>query len=338
MNQALADALQQEVSKLNPSPVIELYELDTTPCGEDGDHLYFHNGTGGFAVPVSFMGVSYTPLPIIVKGFELNGTGEPPRPTLSILNAGGFMSSAVLKMDDLIGAIVTRRRTFARFLDGSEEAAPVQYPPDIFKIVQKTREDRILVEFELGSGLDLDGIRFPTRMVVATYCQHVYRGAGCRFSDEYVVAGSDQTPLNGVLKCRRYWENNAYYTKDETVLYNNGLYICIVGTGVKIIGDAQSPSNSASWTRIQLFRGAYDSATAYNVNDVVFVTTAVARQFYIALRSVPAGVSPPNRVYWKLDTCGKSLTHCRWRFDPMQLNQSALPFGAFPGTLSIPEV
>lgn len=343
MNQELADRLQEEVNKLNPSPVIELFELDTRPCGEDGDVLYFHNGTGGFSVPISFMGISYTPMPISVKGFELNSTGEPPRPTLSMLNAGGFLSMAVLKMDDLIGALFTRRRTFARFLDGEPEAKPVQYPPDVFTIVQKTREDRLLVEFELGSGLDLDGVRFPTRTVVATYCQHIYRGVGCRFSGEYVVAGINNSPATGILKFRGPWENNLRYSKDETVQFNSGgdlgIYVCIIAPNTVITGDASSPLDSSKWTRIQRYRGEFSATTGnYVENDVVYITAKTGRQFYKAVRAVPLNIKPPNKIYWMFDECGRSVNHCRWRFDPMKLNRYPLPFGAFPGTMSIPDV
>lgn len=342
MNQELADLLQQEVAKLNPSPVIELYELDTRPCGDDGDLLFFHNGTGGYAVPITFLGNTYTSLPIIVRGFELSGSGEPARPTLSILNAGGFMSAAVLKMQDLIGAIVTRRRTFARFLDTEETAAPVQYPPDIFKIVQKTREDRLLVEFELGSGLDLDGVRFPARQVVSTYCQHVYRGAGCRFAGNYTVAGTNNTTAPGILRFRNYWDQTETYTRDDSVLFNTGseegLYICIITQGTSISGADASPLVSASWQRAQRFRGEFvPTVSNYLTNDVVYVNNGVGRQYYIAIRSVPISVRPPNKLFWHFDECGKSLNHCRWRWDPLKTNRNPLPFGAFPGTISIPE-
>jgi len=340
VTQEQADLLQQEVTRLNPSAVIELYELDTTPCGEEGDHLFFHNGTGGFAVPISFMGQAYTALPIQVKGFELSGTGEPARPTLSVMNAGGFMSAAVLKMDDLIGAVLTRRRTFARFLDGEPEAAPIQYPEDIYRIVQKTREDRLIVEFELGSGLDLDGVRYPPRTVVASYCQHVYRGLGCRFPNQFVISGTNLNPATGVLNYRGSWDSNVRYLLNDSVWFNNngvlGLFQSISVTDIQ--GDAQSPSNPALWVQLQNFRGLYSTASTYSINDVVYTEPPTARQYYLAIRAVPLGVKPPNSIYWRVDECGKSLTHCKWRFDPRRTNQTPLPYGGFAGTLTVPTV
>lgn len=336
--------LFEEVAKLNPSPVIELYELDTRPCG-DGDVLFFHNGTGGYAVPVVFKGQSYTPIPIRVTGFELTGTGEPPRPTMSILNAGGFMSAAVLKLDDLIGAKLTRRRTFARFLDGESDAAPVEYPIDLYVVVQKTREDRLLVEFELGTGLDLDGVVFPPRTIQAQYCQHAaYRGEGCRFSGEYVVSGEGPAPANGMLNFTGSWDSLTWYQRDDTVFFVyggvSGIYKCIAAPGTSISGNTSSPADSSKWTRLQRYRGMYNAATTdYVINDVVKRIFTTGPQLYIAIRNtVPVNTPLSNTFFWRIDSCGKSLTHCKWRFDPRRLNQLPLPFGGFPGTLTIPEV
>lgn len=339
MNQYLADALQREVTRLNPSPVVELFEFDSTPCGDGGEVLHFHNGTQGYSTAISFRGVVYQPLPIQVKGFELSGTGTPPRPTLSIMNAGGFVSSLVLKLSDLIGAVLTRRRTFARFLDGEPDAADVQYPPDIFFVVQKTREDRLLVEFELGSGLDLDGVQFPGRTITSSYCQHVYRGQGCRFLGQYVVA-SKTGPLPGLTRYRGTWLATNRYSPDDVVWFDpgvGGLYQCIAGA--VITGDENSPMHTDLWVRLQRYLGEYNPASSYVKDDVVFRSVPqYGRNYYIATRPVPATVSPPNEVFWTLDFCGKSISNCRWRFDPLKINRLPLPFGGFPGTLTIPEI
>ncbi len=339
MNQDLADALQREVTRLNPSPIVELFEFDSTPCGDGGEVLYFHNGTQGLSTAIRFRSVVYNPLPIQVKGFELSGSGSPPRPTLSIMNAGGFVSSAVLKFDDLIGAVLTRRRTFARFLDGESDAADVQYPPDVFYVVQKTREDRLVVEFELGSGLDLDGVQFPARTITSSYCQHLYRGQGCRFLGQYVVAGRNGA-MPGVQKYRGTWLPTNRYYQDDTVWFEgaeSGLYQSVSATVVT--GDDTSPLHTDLWRRLQRFMGEYSSGSTYEKDDVVFRTLQkYGRAYDIALRSVPQGVPPPNEVFWRPDFCGKSISNCRWRFDPLKINRLPLPYGGFPGTLTIPDI
>lgn len=346
-----SEILHREVLKLNPSPVVELFELDVRPCAIDSvlyfqsisiqDALRFHNGSGGMRIEhVRFKNNAYQPLPIRVKGFEFLGTGEPPRPTLSIMNVGGFMSSLILQTKDLVGATLTRRRTFARFLDGSVDASPIEYPPDIFRVVQKTREDRIMVEFELGSGLDLDGVKYPVRTITADYCQHVYRGPGCRFAGTYVVADRDGVAFRGMTKFRGNWDASVDYAEGETVWFapTQGVHLMHVPGTVK--GENYNPYYSAYWERIQRYRGEFDSAgTDYVQNDVVFVSSSIGRTFYIALTpTVPTGVTPPNAVFWKACSCSKNLTNCRYRFDPFVTNANPLPYGGFTGTLTIPEV
>lgn len=351
MNLEQSEILHREVTKLNPSPVIELFELDVRPCDVDSvlyfktlplqEALRFHNGTASSELDyVRFDGNTYQPLPIKVKGFEFSGSGTQPRPTLSIMNVGGFMSSLIIQTKDLVGAKLTRRRTFARFLDGQPEGSGVQYPPDVFVVVQKTREDRLVVEFELGSGLDLDGVRYPRRTITSSYCQHVFRGAGCRFAGTYVVMDKDGIAFEGMRSFRGTWNDQATYSNGQTVWFDQtkSVYICTAASSVS--GSANYPLNTTHWRRVQQFRGEYSSTTAdYVAQDVVFRSTQLGRIYYIAITpTVAAGVTPPNPIFWKVGECPRNLTACRTHFDPFSQGRTPLPMGAFPGTLTIPEV
>lgn len=330
-----AQLLQREVTRLNPSPIVQLFELDTRPCGDDGTVLYFHNGTTVQQTQVKFQGVIYEALPIEVTGFSLSQDGEPPRPVMRIMNIGGFISAMMNQMDDLVGAKLLRRRTFQKFLDSESTARNVQFPPDEFFIVQKTAENRMIVEFELGTGLDLDGINFPRLKVQSSYCSATYRGEGCRFAGQYAVANpSADLMVGGSEKFRGQWTPNAVYSVGDLTYSDGGVYSCIQ----QATGIPQRPSNASYWTRVQLSQGEYNSANSYATGDVVFITINGSVHYFLASRAVPVGVSPPNAVYWSADSCAKSLVHCRMRFDPQRVGLVALPFNGFPGTSTIPSI
>src|SRR5688572_23904205 len=351
--------LLREVQKLTPSPIVELYELDLTNVGDDSI-LYFHNGTNGLTnqlAEVSFRNIRYVAMPISVTGFELSGTGEPPRPSLTIMNVGGFLSSLALKTNDLVGAKFTRRRTFAKFLDGMPDAAPIEFPVDIFFVEQKTQENRQIVKFELGTGFDLDGVFFPTRQITSGYCSHPrYRGPGCRFAETMVItdaanrlvagAGSDfKTP------CYKgtFIFSTQYSATDSVGYTDNGVWGVYVALSNPPLGTL--PTNVTYWKRVQKFRGQYSSEvkgtvdgidyTDYVAGDVTYTTRNDVPVFGVVkpevVGFVPCAFPLPNAKYWITDVCSKVINACGYRFDPRRVN-SPMPFGGFPGTLNLPTV
>jgi lambda family phage minor tail protein L len=336
--------LFQEVHKLNPSAIVELFELNASDIGDD-NILYFTNGTTGHTGdPVSFNGQTYTPLPIIIKGFESKNDGTPPRPVMTISNVNGWMSFLMQATKDLVGAKITRRRTFAKYLDGQPEAANVQYPPDVYIVEQKLRENRLVVEFELGCGYDLDGVVFPVRQVTSGICGWDYRESGCSFSGRYCVTDRNNTVLNGATNITP-WEQGLTYAAGRNVTFADASDVFGVYQALQTAsGASQGPQNTVYWKRVQRYRGEYDAeVTDYTTGDVIFITRFNRRQFYYCswqhsiMPCVPQGTMPPNIVYWTADVCSKTLQGCRYRFDPT-LNGNPIPFGGFPGTLNLPEV
>ncbi len=108
-------AITSEIQKLEPSAIIELFELDGTSFG--GDVFRFHAGTNGLRQNVVWQGNTYTAFPAQASGFDMSGNGQLPRPKLVMANVTGAITLLVLEYDDLLGAKVTRRRTMAKFLD-----------------------------------------------------------------------------------------------------------------------------------------------------------------------------------------------------------------------------
>lgn len=108
-------AITSEIQKLEPSAIVELFELDATSMG--GDVQRFHGGTNGLLQPVVWQGNSYQPFPIQASGFDYSGNGQMPRPKVTVANISGAISLLVMEYDDLLGAKLTRKRTLVKYLD-----------------------------------------------------------------------------------------------------------------------------------------------------------------------------------------------------------------------------
>jgi lambda family phage minor tail protein L len=176
-----------EIQKLSPSALIELFELDAVALG--GDVRYFHAGTNELGGDVVWQGNTYTRLPIEATGFEMRGSGTLPRPLIRLSNMQGLIAAEARESGGFLGAKVTRRRTFARFLDavnfaaGNPEADPTQALPDeIWYVDRKSNEDQTMIEFELASALDMVGMLLPRRQIIQNTCTWLYRDGNCNYT------------------------------------------------------------------------------------------------------------------------------------------------------------
>ena len=198
---AIASAYE-ELAKLNPSAIIELFEvhLDNTLHGST-DVYRFHAGANAEVTGnVVFGGNTYTRIPVKAEGFEFSNTGTLPRPTLTISNLDGTITTLLLLVNattagnDLGGAEVRRIRTLKKFLDGEATADPnAKFPDERWYVDRKANESRDSVTFELASKFDLAGQKLPKRQVVANVCQWVYRSSECSYTgtDYYDVNGNE---------------------------------------------------------------------------------------------------------------------------------------------------
>jgi lambda family phage minor tail protein L len=162
------------VQKLTPGQLIELFTIDLTPIGEPTTYS-FCSGIMDDGTIVAFGGVNYSPLPVESEGWEQTGEGKLPRPIIRLSNITGVFLSIIQQYNDLVGAILTRRRTFYRYLDGQVNANPsAQFPIDRFIIDRKTKHNKIQLEFELVSDLDIENVYLPRKQAMSL-CTHRYR-------------------------------------------------------------------------------------------------------------------------------------------------------------------
>lgn len=165
---------------------IDLFVLDASKLG--AGTFYFHAGTNELKNNVIWQGQEYIALPITASGFAYDAASFP-RPRLQLANIQGLFSTLIRSYNDLVGTTITRKRTAVRYLDavnfsgGNPSANPAEHLEDeIFIVTQKVSENKLYIEFELGSALDLTNVYLPSRFVNANFCPFKYRGEECSYT------------------------------------------------------------------------------------------------------------------------------------------------------------
>lgn len=194
--------IKNEVQKTETSEYIELWELDLTIFS---DSIYYFTVNAKESGDVVWNGNTYTPMDIEANGFEWDGT-RLPTPKLSFSLTNQVIRTFILSYGDMLGAKVTRTRTYRKFLDGEPTANPNEYfSKDVYIINQKTTENKFLVELELSSYLDQQNIEVPLRRTI-TFCPWKYRrynGSGFDY-----IASDNACPYTGT----NYFDENGTST------------------------------------------------------------------------------------------------------------------------------
>lgn len=198
--------LVEELVNLTPSAMMEFFELNVRdlpgfdendpfdfevglPLEDVGIYRFYNWGMNELDAAVTWKGKIYQPYPIDISGFSLEGEKQIPRPVLSISNLLPVAQELVNKYDDILGGKVTRKRTFARFLDPINFISGVnsefdinnivELPDTIYYIRKKNSEDIATIVFELSSPWDVEGVKLPRRIMNADVCPWKYRGVEC---------------------------------------------------------------------------------------------------------------------------------------------------------------
>lgn len=190
--------IQADVQALAADTLIELFILDTTALG--GLVYRFHAGTNPLNGSVVWQGQTYSPMPIEAQGFEFTGSGKIPRPTLRVQNVDGLLGAVVDAYQDLLGALVTRKRTFLKYLDAVNFPGGVNataddtagFPDDVYAIARKSSHTKTIIEFELASSMDVHGVVVPRRQILQHLCTWAYRSAECGYTGGAVATVDDE--------------------------------------------------------------------------------------------------------------------------------------------------
>jgi lambda family phage minor tail protein L len=360
--------IAKEVTSLEPSALITLYEIDVSDLQAtlnlgtgpiEQSVLRFHNMEVLNQTTIAFRGQAYHPVPIMTDGFEMKSDGSLPRPTLTFVslkaiddlasnNQFASLKRALLELNNMIGAKVIRIRTFAKFLDASgndfikeagqfTESTNPEFPRDLYYIERKIAEDKNTMQFELASTMDMENFKLPGRLCLANRCPWTYRGEGCcyEFKATSLTAASGQKDTFGATGHLPNFAPPIANDEDELL------------TGILTGSNKQAFYNPYTVSASAPTQYDFDKAGGYTQGSVVYVTKNGIKFYYVAkLGGVPAQTGPPpNSSYWEADQCSKTLQGCKLRWGkngaakngstPSISNDPAnkfLPFGGFPGT------
>jgi lambda family phage minor tail protein L len=180
--------ISRDIHSLEPGAIVELYEIDLTPIDPAAGVTRFHAGTNELREPVVWQGHTYAPRPVSASGFGITIQGAAPRPKFQVSNipvggAVGMMTLLNRNYDDLVGAIITRRRALVKYLDAvnfpgsvNPTADPTaEIPLDVYYVERRVTENRVYCEYELSSIYDLTGVMLPGRTIIRDTCMYSYR-------------------------------------------------------------------------------------------------------------------------------------------------------------------
>lgn len=374
-------SLMHELTNLTPSSLMTLFEIDFTnvvqsinsslvkdsneiglfPNFEQGKEniLRFHNNIKVFNSYIIWQGKTFFPAPIMAEGFEITSRGVLPSPTLSLtsqteegIEALSIIRRVIRKYGDIVGAKVTRIRTFAKFLDKNnfsdisspdsqrgiyasnfpEEYEPDPYaelPRDVFFVERKASEDKNSINYELSSSLDVEGIKLPRRVVTASKCGFTYRGCGCFYEGD---GNSAQSLADHVYK--------------KCGIRRTDLTLPEDAPPVATIND-QNIKDMIGVSEL-VFKGRYSSKAFYASGDYIYMEKNGVRYYFVAKVDIPATenteYSPPNPDFWIADLCSKTLQGCRKRWgaqgsviigESEDFKKGELQFGGFPNATKL---
>ena len=349
--------LNKELSSLTPNTLIELFEIDFSNLQTNFEMLDDLYGVNLGAEPVYrfcsmingtnsivWQGKSYQALPIKMTGFEQKSDGRLPRPTMTLANPEGIFSKIIRSNNDFANCVVTRRRTYVKFLDEENfqnRNSPDQtstklnpfgksdpnshLPDDLYFINKKIQENRKYIEFELVSSLEVEDSPVPARVVLSDYCGWTYR---CNIGCGYKGLPIETIDKKSLLK---------NFGKNESGQVDPSKY-------------ASGEQGIPEWSRYGNL-GTAENQKGYKLGDVVKIIAKTSVDPYKKIPQVfvccqghsSAKDYHPffNKDFWLKDECQKNLSSCQKRFDSrkeefldhnLAKSSPGLPFGGFPGT------
>lgn len=337
--------LNAEAFSLTPSVMVTMFEIDASDVAFDsglidtvhpnnGAIFRFHNNLKLGKNNIFWQGLEYVAAPIQADGFEMKTQGTFPTPTLALsVNTDGIPLLAIIKerlrdLDDLLGAKVTRIRTFAKYLDANNftgEIPPdgfgpdttVEFPRDVYYIEQKSHEDKNTIQFLLSSILDSEGLKLPSRLVLSDVCTATYRGEGCL----YEYASRREESVHG--KAKPHDHDLPDYSVGESLLPDYAPPVTNQH-GEKIVDILGIPTT--------VDKGLYQHGTSYVIGNAVYLMKNKIK-YYFVCKQATNSIDPPNVNYWIQDVCThRSLDGCtpRWGKINNGLGIGMLPFVGFP--------
>lgn len=298
------DKVARNLVDLQPTAIVELFLLYLDTVDKETAFIAFHGGSI-FAKPITWQGIEYLPIPVETEGFEILANGELPRPKIRISNKDYFITDLLNKHQDLQFAKAIRKRTFIKFLDDvnfdggnpwSQADSSAEISNDTYLIGQKTAENKLFVEFELTSPLDLENFEVNNRVILSRYCNWYYRGNGCNYNGPPVETE----------------EGDPIYMSSESA------------------SKWASVSVNAEWKTGEYY-GIGDPA--YLINKKIILNNKDFPKVWYVCKSghTSEDLKRPdlNTNYWQKDGCSKKLHACKKRFQNVDKQELYSSEGTF---------
>ena len=298
------DRIARGLLELEPTAIIELFLLYFNTVDKPDAFIAFHGGSV-YNQGIVWQGIEYLPIPVETDGFEVNANGQLARPKMRISNKDYFATDLLLNNDDLQFAKVIRKRTFIKYLDDvnfdggnpwGEADASAELSNDTFVIGQKTAENKVFIELELTSPLDLENFEVNNRLIMSRYCSWHYRGNGCNYNgiplateegDSLIVGNPVDWFTNQALKEWSADIGKTYVSGDAAYLENKKITI----------------ANTSNSSQSEFAKIWYVCQSGHNSSSLT--------------------IPDKNPSLWTRDGCNKKLDGCQLRF-----GKGSLEFGA----------
>lgn len=287
------DRIARGLLELEPTAIIELFLLYFNTVDKPDAFIAFHGGSV-YNQGIVWQGIEYLPIPVETDGFEVNANGQLARPKMRISNKDYFATDLLLNNDDLQFAKVIRKRTFVKYLDNvnfdggnpwGEADASAEISNDTFVVGQKTAENKVFIELELTSPLDLENFEVNNRLIMSRYCSWHYRGNGCNYNGIPLATEEGESLIVGDPV--DWFANQALKEWNAQGIYNSGDAVYLENKKITIANI--SNSSQTEFAKIWYVCQSGHSSSSLTIPD-------------------------KNQSLWKRDGCNKKLDGCQLRF------------------------
>lgn len=164
--------IARESQQLNQDAVVDMIEIDLSRWGAGMIRFTPSNfGDSG----VQFAGEHYDSLPCQLTGVEYTGQGQLPQPKLVVSGLSLELLAQLAGADNLIGAPLVHRRTYAKFLDtGAEPNPAAEWEPTRWILSQMRSQTDTTIEYLLRAEIDQQSMMIPRRQILNS-CTNRYR-------------------------------------------------------------------------------------------------------------------------------------------------------------------
>lgn len=162
----MTTTISDDLKLNNGSGKVELFDFDLTMFG--GPIYHFTPQPCGDLGYVTFGGVQYQQFPFQLSGVSNSAEGSLPRPTLAVGAVSNLVfKAALIQYGSLLGAKVTRRITYAKYLDGASNANSSYHSvAESWFINQVQEHSKTQIVFELALPMDRPNIILPPGQIL----------------------------------------------------------------------------------------------------------------------------------------------------------------------------